>query len=64
MWTAVFLAQDEVSAAELKEMFLTNGIIVKIKPIINNQNNIKSYEFYVPSAELNYALELIIDFQE
>ena len=64
MWTAVFLAQDEVSAAELKEMFLTNGIIVKIKPIINKQNNIKSYEFYVPSAELNYALELIIDFQE
>ncbi len=64
MWTTVFLAQDETSAAELKELFLTNGIIVKIKPIINKENNIKSYEFYVPSAELDFALELIIDFQE
>ena len=64
MWTAVFLAQDEISAEELKELFLNNGIIVKIKPIINNENNIKSFEFYVPSAELNNALDLIIDFQE
>ena len=64
MWTTVFLAQDEISAAELKKLFLTNGIIVKIKPIINNENNVKSYEFYVPSAEVNLALELIIDFQE
>lgn len=64
MWTSVFLAQDKTSATELKELFLTNGIIVKIKPIINKDNGIISYEFYVPSAELNYALELIIDFQE
>ena len=64
MWTTVFLAQDVTSATELKEMFLTNDIIVKIKPIVNKENNIKSYEFYVPAAELNAALELIIDFQE
>ena len=64
MWTTVFLAQDESSATELKELFLTNDIIVKIKPIINRENNVKSYEFYVPDAELNYALDLIIDFQE
>ena len=55
---------DSISAEELKELFLNNGIIVKIKPIINNENNIKSFEFYVPSAELNNALDLIIDFQE
>lgn len=64
MWTTVFIAQDKNSAAELKELFLTNGIIVKIRPIVNKDNGETTYEFYVPYAELNLALELIIDYQE
>lgn len=64
MWTAVFLAQDEQSAFELKNKMLTNNILIKIKPIINQESGVKCYEFYVPYAEVNQALELIIDIQE
>ncbi len=64
MWTAVFLAQDEQSAFELKNKMLKNNLLIKIKPIINQDNGVKCYEFYVPYAEVNQALELIIDIQE
>lgn len=64
MWTAVFLAQTEESAYELKNKMLANNILIKIKPIINQENGLKCFEFYVPFAEVNQALELIIDIQE
>lgn len=64
MWTAVFLAQDEHSAFELKNKMLDNNLLIKIRPITNQENGTKSFEFYVPYAEVNQALDLIIDIQE
>ena len=39
MWTAIFLAQDEVSANEVKNKFISNNILIKIKPIFNEESN-------------------------
>lgn len=64
MWTAIFLAQDEVSANEVKNKFISNNILIKIKPIFNEESNKHCFEFYVPYSELNIALDLIIDMQE
>ncbi len=64
MWTTVFLAQNEDSAGKLKNLLLSNNILVKIRPFINSDSGLKCFEFFVPVAEVNQALELIIDIQE
>lgn len=62
MWTAIYIAQDNESVENITGLLGTAGIIYKIKPVSNTAEK-NCCEVLVPSAELNQAVELVIDMQ-
>ena len=62
MWTSVYMAQSFEKAQELRAAIEKNGVIVMLRQI-NNEDAAGDdcYEILVPRAEVEKALEIIIE---
>ena len=62
MWTTVYMAQSKEKAECLREKIEAQGIIVMLKAKHASDNAVdECYEILVPKAELERALDIIID---
>ena len=62
MWTSIYMAQSFEKANELRVAIENNGIIVMLKRIKDvDRNDNDCFEILVPRAELERALEVIIE---
>ncbi|NSW90645.1 MAG: hypothetical protein HPY74_08220 [Firmicutes bacterium] len=62
MWTVVYMAQSKEIATNLQELLAKEGILVKLRPVSKNQENINDYfEVLVPEAEVEEAHSIIIE---
>ncbi len=55
MWTEIFVTQDVTAAQKLNDELKKKRIMARLK------NGFESYRILVPYAEVNEALNLIID---
>ena len=62
MWTSVYMTQSIDTAKEMRRKIEDRNIPVMLRSIsIEESGNQECYELLVPKAELNEALEIIID---
>lgn len=62
MWTTVYMTQDIAIAKAMREKIEDNKILVMLKTIkLEDRAGEDCFEILVPSAELNEALDIIID---
>lgn len=63
MWTIVFVTQNHDAALKVKDALEKIGILTKIKPTDRNCEHKDCFEVLVPYAEVNEALDVIIDME-
>lgn len=62
MWTVVYIAQSKDIAVKLQDILTKEGLLVKIRPISNNAENVDNYyEVLVPESEVEEAHGIIIE---
>lgn len=62
MWTVVYMAQSREIAAELQDLLVKEGILVKLKSINKNKDsNNNCFEVLVPETEVEEAHSIIIE---
>ena len=62
MWTVVYMAQSKIIAESLQELLAKEGILVKLRPVSKNENNVNDYfEVLVPESDIEKAHNIIIE---
>lgn len=62
MWTTVYMAQSKEKADNLRDMLEQQNIIVMLRRIKHDDSvSDNCYEILVPDAELEQALDIIIE---
>jgi len=62
MWTVVYIAPNKTSAETYKEILVTEGLLVQLRPIgALNQSENGSVEILVPESEAEEAHEIILN---
>lgn len=59
MWTVVYIVQNKTEAMHLQKTLTDEGILVKIKPLGNKEEEASSYEILVLASEVDEAMEVI-----
>lgn len=62
MWTSVYMTQNIDTARAVRTKIENNSIITAMRRICDeNSNGTECYDILVPRAELDAALEILID---
>jgi len=59
MWTEILVTNDLQRTSALKELLKSNSILCRIKR--KNDGDVTTCAVLVPSAEVDFSLELMID---
>jgi hypothetical protein len=60
MWTVVYIAPNRVSAENLKNVLVKEGVLVQLRPVgLPQSGDANSVEVLVPESEVEEAHELL-----
>ncbi|WP_028308284.1 hypothetical protein [Desulfitibacter alkalitolerans] len=60
MWTVVYIAQNKTRAEKIKDVLISEGLLVNLRGLGNDPDNMsKAVEILVPESEAEEAHEII-----
>lgn len=60
MWTVVYIAQNKARAEKIKDVLVSEGLLVNLRGLGNDPDNMsKAVEILVPESEAEEAHEII-----
>lgn len=62
MWTVVYIAPTQKEAESIKDMLVSEGLLVKLRVANTGTGDSQAYEILVPEAEVEEAHKLLGEF--